>query len=199
MRPVLRGTVAIAFAAFFPMHAAAGGICESELAAQATAAGLPVSLASALSSSLAIGHGGRMHPNAVSSGRRSSEEPTAEAAAKLAYRLASAGAADVRVGCLGVSVPPGSDLRTIEALLRPQVNIGQALGGIRSLMEPTDIGKPLGEIASDKFQTERPVSPPPIPDIRRSPGFRKENASSGAIGSTWGLFNDRSPEPLSNP
>lgn len=178
----------------------AADLCQDEVEQQARKLGLPDPLAKALSGSLAIGHNGKMHPYAVKYGQKTFEGNSQKAAANYAHRLVSSGAANVQIGCLGVTIPIGSSLNTISSMIDPPYNVSRALRGINSVMSSGEIGKPLEEISKAQGTVgstapsvmEKSVPPP-------SPGISKKKKNKGDVGSTWGLFNNTVPGPLSNP
>lgn len=188
-------------------------LCDAALSAQATKSGLPASLAQALATNLAIGPSGKMLPFAVQMDGKTYVENSADNALRLVRQLKSEGAQELRVGCLGISVNRGHDDQFIWNALNPNWNVSNAMSGINSSVK-TDIGAPLAAITNktpppplDEPNVSMPAetsfsqSAPPPEDLflDKNVGNERSTAPIGAVKSTWGLFNNKRPSPLTSP
>lgn len=187
-------------------------LCDTALNGQATKSGLPSSLAQALATNLSIGPNGKMYPFAVQMNGKTYVEKSADSALRLIRDLKSEGAQELRVGCLGISINRGHDDQYIWNALNPNWNVANAMSGINSSVK-TDIGAPLAAITNNappppldepnvSTPAETQVSePPPSEDLflDKNVGNERSTAPIGAVKSTWGLFNNKKPSPLTSP
>ncbi|WP_315923132.1 hypothetical protein [Mesorhizobium sp. SP-1A] len=187
-------------------------LCDSALNSQAAKSGLPTSLAQALASNLSIGPGGKMYPFAVQHNGKTYVENSPENALRLIRQFKSEGAQELRVGCLGITINRGHDDQFVWNALNPNWNVSSAMSGINSSVK-TDIGAPLAAITNNSAPPiiEEQASPPPSEfkfaetppseDIilDKNVGNERSTAAAGAVKSTWGLFNNKKPSPLTSP
>lgn len=187
-------------------------LCDSALSSQAAKSGLPTSLAQALASNLSIGPGGKMYPFAVQHNGKTYVENSPENALRLIRQFKSEGAQELRVGCLGITINRGHDDQFVWNALNPNWNVASAMSGINSSVK-TDIGAPLAAITNNSappiVEEQAPPPPselkltetPPSEDIilDKNVGNDRSTAAAGAVKSTWGLFNNKKPSPLTSP
>lgn len=189
-------------------------LCDSALSNQAAKSGLPTSLAQALASNLSIGPGGKMYPFAVQHNGKTYVENSPENALRLIRQFKSEGAQELRVGCLGISINRGHDYQFVWNALNPNWNVASAMSGINSSVK-TDIGAPLAAITNNSPPPiiEEQAAPPPPSEFNfaetapskdivledKNVGSERSTAAAGAVKSTWGLFNNKKPSPLTSP
>lgn len=189
-------------------------LCDAALKGQADKSGLPPPLAQALATNLAIGPGGKMYPYSIQYNGKTYVENSAENALSLVRQFKTEGARELRVGCLGITVNNGHDDKYIWNTLNPNWNVASAMSGINSSVK-TDIGAPLAAITNnappppleDASQTITGLpesafaSEPPAEDlfIDKNVGNERSTSAIGSVKSTWGLFNNKKPSPLTSP
>lgn len=186
--------------------------CNTALSNQATKSGLPESLTTALASTLAIGPGGKMYPFAIQHGGKTFIEDTPEKALRLFRELKAKGGKKFRVGCLGVEITSGHDEKYVWNALNPMWNVANSMSGIHANVK-TDIGAPLAAITNNETPPpmDIPSSTPPTGldfiepsthseiTIDKNVGNERSTTAVGAVKSTWGLFNNKKPSPLTSP